>query len=82
MQRAMLGPRMLRHVRGLPLLALLLALVVGAASASTDCLPSELDSRYCDRTGDMVADPPTDPSQWLDPDTLIFTYTPVEDPAI
>jgi phosphonate transport system substrate-binding protein len=82
MQRVVFGSRMLRHVRGLSLLGLLLALAIGTASASTDCLPSELDSRFCDRTGDMVADPPTDPSQWLNPDTLIFTYTPVEDPAI
>ena len=30
----------------------------------------------------MVADAPTDPSKWIDPDTLIFAYTPVEDPAV
>jgi phosphonate transport system substrate-binding protein len=47
-----------------------------------DCIPGELDSRYCDRTGNLVADPPLDESQWLDPDTLIFAYAPVEDPAV
>ena len=62
--------------------ALSFALMLGAAAANQDCFPSELDARFCDRTGDMVADAPTDPGQWLDPDTLIFTYTPVEDPAI
>jgi phosphonate transport system substrate-binding protein len=29
----------------------------------------------------MVADPPTDPALRLEPSTLIFAYTPVEDPA-
>jgi phosphonate transport system substrate-binding protein len=29
-----------------------------------------------------VADPPTDPKQWIDPSTLVFAYTPVEDPAV
>jgi phosphonate transport system substrate-binding protein len=42
----------------------------------------KLDSRYTDADGDLIADIPTDPSQWVDPDTLIFAYTPVEDPAV
>lgn len=29
-----------------------------------------------------MADIPTDPSEWIEPDTLIFAYTPVEDPAV
>nr|WP_231575871.1 phosphate/phosphite/phosphonate ABC transporter substrate-binding protein [Pseudorhodobacter ferrugineus] len=41
-----------------------------------------LDSRYTDADGDMIADIPTDPAQLVDPDTLIFAYTPVEDPAV
>ena len=32
--------------------------------------------------GEDVADAPTDESQWVDPDTLVFAYTPVEDPAV
>lgn len=48
-----------------------------AVNASAD-----LSSRYTDNDGDMVADAPTDESQWVDPDTLIFAYTPVEDPAV
>ncbi|MFZ9040003.1 MAG: phosphate/phosphite/phosphonate ABC transporter substrate-binding protein, partial [Gammaproteobacteria bacterium] len=31
---------------------------------------------------DLVADLPLDPKEWVDPDTIIFSYTPVEDPAI
>ncbi|MEQ8395738.1 phosphate/phosphite/phosphonate ABC transporter substrate-binding protein [Thalassobaculum sp.] len=43
---------------------------------------SALDSRFKDENGDLVADTPTDPSQQVDPSTLIFAYTPVEDPAV
>ena len=42
----------------------------------------QLSDRYTDNDGDLVADIPEDESQWLDPDTLIFAYTPVEDPAV
>lgn len=42
----------------------------------------ELDEMYCDEDRDLVADPPKDPSQFKDPSTLVFTYTPVEDPAV
>jgi phosphonate transport system substrate-binding protein len=41
-----------------------------------------LDSRFTDADGDLVADIPTDASQLVDPDTLIFAYTPVEDPSV
>ncbi|MCC6719199.1 MAG: phosphate/phosphite/phosphonate ABC transporter substrate-binding protein [Acetobacteraceae bacterium] len=41
-----------------------------------------LDSRYSDANGDMVADAPSDPKQWVDPSALIFAYTPVEDPEV
>jgi phosphate/phosphite/phosphonate ABC transporters, periplasmic binding protein len=42
----------------------------------------KLDPRFTDADGDLVADAPTDPAQWVDPDTLVFAYTPVEDPAV
>jgi len=42
----------------------------------------KLDSRYTDADGDLIADIPTDASQLVDPDTLIFAFTPVEDPAV
>jgi phosphonate transport system substrate-binding protein len=42
----------------------------------------KLDARYMDADGDMIADIPTDASALVDPDTLIFAYTPVEDPAV
>jgi phosphonate transport system substrate-binding protein len=42
----------------------------------------QLDPRFTDMDGDLIADVPTDPTQWLDPSVLIFAYTPVEDPAV
>lgn len=42
----------------------------------------DLDAMYCDADGDLVADAPSDPAQLVDPGTLVFAYTPVEDPAI
>lgn len=51
-------------------------------NAAEDCPRGDLDKRYCDRDGDLIADAPTDKSKWLDPATLVFAYTPVEDPAV
>lgn len=45
-----------------------------------DCSRGDLDQRYCDRDGDLVADP-SPPRLRLNPDVLVFAYTPVEDPA-
>jgi phosphonate transport system substrate-binding protein len=53
------------------------------AATAQDCpYRGTLDQQYCDRDRDLVADLPLDESQWADPDTLIFSYTPVEDPAV
>ncbi|SDK78202.1 phosphonate transport system substrate-binding protein [Franzmannia pantelleriensis] len=52
-------------------------LVLCSSLASADLAP-----RFSDADGDMVADAPSDESQWVDPDTLVFAYTPVEDPAV
>jgi phosphonate transport system substrate-binding protein len=42
----------------------------------------QLDEAYCDADGDMVADLPRDAAKIRDPSTLVFAYTPIEDPAI
>ena len=39
-------------------------------------------SSYCDENGDLIADPPKDPKKCQNPSTIVFTYTPVEDPAV
>ena len=63
---------------------LFVSVALAAAMAFTSAAQAEftLDSRYTDADGDLIADIPTDPSQLVDPDTLIFAYTPVEDPAV
>ena len=59
-----------------------LALAAAPAAAAEDCPRGDLDVGFCDADGDLVADTPTDAGKWLDPDTLIFSYTPVEDPSV
>jgi phosphonate transport system substrate-binding protein len=77
-------PTMARQINLLA--GLFAALIVGAASVGApraqDCPRGDLDKAYCDRNGDLVADAPTDPKQLVNPSTLIFAYTPVEDPAV
>ncbi|WP_336813323.1 phosphate/phosphite/phosphonate ABC transporter substrate-binding protein [Bosea sp. MMO-172] len=63
----------------------LLALGVGLAgpAQAQDCANrGTLDARYCDANRDLLADTPADASKQKDPDTLIFSYTPVEDPSV
>lgn len=54
-----------------------------SAAQAEDC-PNRgaLDAIYCDANGDLVADAPSDPAKLSNPDTLVFAYTPVEDPAV
>ena len=54
-----------------------------SAALADDCgNRGVLDEKFCDENNDMVADSPKDPADWRDPNTLVFTYTPVEDPAV
>lgn len=75
---------LLKISNALKLLGVTLVATLGlnAVAIAAECPRGDLDKRFCDVDGDMVADAPTDPSQWLDPSTLIFAYTPVEDPAV
>ena len=59
-----------------------LAAATALALASPAAAEFELDPRYSDADGDLVADVPEDPADRIDPSTLIFAYTPVEDPAV
>jgi phosphonate transport system substrate-binding protein len=58
-------------------------LLAATAAAAQPACPNrgDLDALYCDANKDLMADTPTDPAKLKDPSTLIFTYTPVEDPA-
>jgi phosphonate transport system substrate-binding protein len=42
----------------------------------------DLDAMYCDENKDLVADTPKDSKKLKNPNTIVFTYTPVEDPAV
>jgi len=67
------------------LFAMLLAVVgSGAAFSQTDECRNrgDLDALYCDDNKDLVADTPKDAKKLRNPSTLVFTYTPVEDPAV
>ena len=61
---------------------LALAVAMPLAASAQDCPRGDLDARYCDTDGDLVADIPSNAADQIDPDTLIFAYTPVEDPAV
>src|SRR3954463_5004556 len=55
----------------------------GATARAQECTNrGQLDTLYCDENNDLVADVPTDPKKLRDPSTLVFAYTPVEDPAV
>jgi phosphonate transport system substrate-binding protein len=57
--------------------------ISGLSFAQDNCPHrGDLDALYCDANKDMVADAPSDPQKWKNPTTLVFTYAPVEDPAV
>ena len=65
--------------------AAIAALALGAmpAGAQDTCKNrGQLDTQYCDDNNDLVADVPKDAAKLKDPSTLVFAYTPVEDPAV
>lgn len=67
--------------------ALVLVLCIGTPPATAhaqDTCPGrgQLDSLYCDADGDLVADVPKDAAKQKDPATLIFAYSPAENPAV
>ncbi|WP_462321054.1 phosphate/phosphite/phosphonate ABC transporter substrate-binding protein [Halochromatium sp.] len=70
-------PSSLSKLQGLSRRALL-----GLACALFAAPLFALDARFTDANGDLVADAPTEPADWIEPGTLVFAYTPVEDPAV
>jgi phosphonate transport system substrate-binding protein len=59
-----------------------LVLAASLAGAQTCGHRGDLDPLYCDENRDLLPDPPKDKSKLVSPDPLIFTYVPVEDPAV
>lgn len=66
----------------LAVMGLAAAVTASSAQAAACSNRGALDTLYCDANGDLVADAPTDKSKLVNPDTLVFAYTPVEDPAV
>jgi len=69
-------------VVSLAALVCLSAMAVPAGAADPCGNRGDLDIRYCDEDGDLIADTPKDSGKWLNPGTLIFSYTAVEDPSV
>lgn len=61
---------------------MIIALALGTMLSAPASAEFMLDSRFQDADGDLIADIPADAADQVDPDTLIFAYTPVEDPAV
>src|SRR2546430_12380721 len=61
---------------------LCLAFPVCAWAQDTCTHRGDLDAPYCDANQDLVADAPADPKKLKSPNTLVFTFTPVEDPGV
>lgn len=71
------------NIKTVAMAAGILSLGAATAAVAQECAErGDLDVLYCDANGDMVADAPTDPAKLNDPNTLVFAYTPVEDPAV
>lgn len=69
--------------RRLRALALAAVAVLSFPLAAQECRNrGDLDPMYCDDNADLVADTPKDPKKLKTPNTIVFTYTPVEDPAV
>jgi phosphonate transport system substrate-binding protein len=65
------------------LLALLFAFCFCVAHAQDICKQrGELDTPFCDENGDLLADTPKDARRLKDPETLFFTNSPLDDPAV
>ena len=75
---------MLKRLACAVAVVLMVFAMAGVAFANEDNCTNrgELDKLYCDEDKDLTADAPKDSKKWKDPSTLVFTYTPVEDPAV
>ncbi len=74
-------PTNLRSLISLPAAALLATTFAGGDALAQDCLNwGDLDKQlYCDESRDLVADTPARGFQLKDPETLVFSFAPVED---
>ncbi|HDR28509.1 phosphate/phosphite/phosphonate ABC transporter substrate-binding protein [Rhodovulum sp.] len=64
------------------MIARLFSTVALSAVLALPAAAFQLDARFSDADGDLIADIPEDAAEWIDPSVLIFAYTPVEDPSV
>ena len=64
--------------------ALLAAAACGTLAGAQEACPNrgELDAACCDANKDLVADTPSDAKKLKNPGTLVFSFTPLEDPTV
>lgn len=55
--------------------------VFARLTLGSEKVANQLDPRFTDTNGDLVADPPADPARCIDPPTLYFSYVSVDDAA-
>ena len=76
----------MKPVRAFPLfvLAASLAGLWPAHAATQDACThrGDLDAAYCDANRDLVADLPADAKRQRNPGTIVFSFSPIEDPAV
>ncbi|WP_417812562.1 phosphate/phosphite/phosphonate ABC transporter substrate-binding protein [Thalassospira alkalitolerans] len=71
------------HIKTMSRVMVAFAAMLFATSTQADCIRApEMDANFCDRNGDLVADLPDDSALWRNPNTLVWAYTPIEDPAV
>jgi len=61
---------------------ILSVILISGFTAAAETNHGDLAEGFVDYDGDLVADLPADESEWLNPDTIIFSYTPVEEPSV
>lgn len=81
------GDNTMKHIMSTPdlrELCIVSLMVLASSAVAQDACPNrgQLDTPYCDANRDLVADVPTDRAKQRDPSTLVWAYTPVEDPAV
>src|SRR5476651_377476 len=80
--------RMAMQIEQFMKLKIVLAAVVAAGLSTVPALGQDtcenrgqLDAMYCDENNDLVADVSKDAAKLKDPSTLVFAFSPVEDPT-
>src|SRR5476651_672410 len=80
--------RMAMQIEQFMKLKIVLAAVAAAGLSTVPALGQDtcknrgqLDTMYCDENNDLVADVPKEAAKLKDPSTLVFAYSPVENPT-